>query len=181
MTGFWTKMMRDRWVGAFAASSKYVLRRVLSPLRPGYASFLELGPGDGILTRALIPRLPPDGRLVAIERNPLFAEELRREIRDPRVTILSGDAVQYVHERAQSTPHEVDVVYSSIPLSFLSPEDRERVISKASMLLQPGGVLIIFHQYSLLALPLLRKYFRTVEWHFEPRNVFPCFVMIAHP
>ena len=179
MAGFWKKMMGDRWVGAFAASSHFVTRRVLREVRSEYRNFLEYGPGDGVLTRELVGKLPQDASFFAIERNPEFVTELNREISDPRVTIERGDAVMYARNQAENFPQSVDAAFSSIPFSFLSLDDRDALIKATSKLVKSDGVFVIFHQYSLLALPFLKKYFADVSWRFEPRNVFPCFVMVA--
>ena len=51
---------------------------------------LELGPGTGAVTQALLTRGLREERLVAIERNPKMAHLLRR--RFPRAHIINGDA-----------------------------------------------------------------------------------------
>lgn len=52
---------------------------------------IEIGPGDGALTRPLRERA---GRLAAVEIDPLRAESLAREFAgDPAVRILAGDAL----------------------------------------------------------------------------------------
>ena len=53
---------------------------------------LEIGPGDGALTRPLARRA---GRVVAVEIDPLRAERLRKELGDAgHVAILTGDVMQ---------------------------------------------------------------------------------------
>lgn len=181
MRGFFRTMLRDHLVGAFAASSSYVVRRVLDQIRPGDRTFIEYGPGDGVATRAVLARLPADGRLDVVEHNAQFANTLRAAIHDSRVLIEQGDAVLFAARRAHTNPRQTDFVYSSIPLTFLSRADRDLLFAKTHTLLKPTGVFVIFHQYSLISLSQLRKYFRHVEWQFEFRNVFPCFVVIARP
>lgn len=181
MNDYFKKITRDSRVAAIAASSKYVIARVLREIGPEVSSIVEYGPGDGVLTRQLVARLPERGSVVGVERNPEFAAELREKIRDPRFVLHEGDAVAFAREHAAEAPHSIDVACSSIPLSLLSYADRDELISRTHTMLKKDGVFIVFHQYSLLVLPLLRKYFRTVDWYFEPRNVFPCFVMVARP
>lgn len=179
MKGFLKTMLHDHLVGAFAASSRYVIARVLAAFSPNTKIVIEYGPGDGVATHAVLRSLPADGTLFAIEHNHEFAESLKHAFQDSRVVIEEGDAVVWAAERGEKHPQEADAVISSIPLTFLSKEQRDSLFRNTHRVLRPGGVFVVFHQYSLLALPLLRKYFNHVEWHFEPRNVFPCFVMIA--
>src|SRR5262249_54460381 len=51
---------------------------------------LEIGPGDGALTRPLARRA---ARVVAVEIDPLRARALASELADERVAILQGDAL----------------------------------------------------------------------------------------
>ena len=51
---------------------------------------LELGPGTGAVTEALLKRGLREDRLVAIERNPNLAQLLRETF--PRAQIITGDA-----------------------------------------------------------------------------------------
>jgi phosphatidylethanolamine/phosphatidyl-N-methylethanolamine N-methyltransferase len=53
---------------------------------------LELGPGTGAVTDALLKRGLREDRLVAIENNPKLAKLLRK--RFPRAHIITGDAWQ---------------------------------------------------------------------------------------
>lgn len=178
MSGFWKKMVRDRWVGAFAPSSRFVRGRVLRALPSRLNAVVEYGPGDGTITKELVTLLEPGGSLFVIERNHSFVEDLSSQFSDPRVKIVEGDAVAFAEEKVRNG-EQVDVALSSIPLSFLSSEDRARFVKAVRASLGPGGRFIVFHQYSLLVLPLLRRHFARVRWQFEPRNFFPCFVMIA--
>ena len=54
------------------------------------AFVLELGPGTGAITQALLDRRLREDRIVAIERNPKMASVLHR--RFPRTHIITGDA-----------------------------------------------------------------------------------------
>jgi 16S rRNA (adenine1518-N6/adenine1519-N6)-dimethyltransferase len=82
---------RKRWGQHFLANSA-TAERIVSAAGVGPADIvLEIGPGDGALTRPLLRR---GARVVAVEIDPLRAEALGREFAGrPRVTILEGDAL----------------------------------------------------------------------------------------
>lgn len=46
---------------------------------------VELGPGTGGTTRALLRRMRPEATLLAIEINPRFTKLLRQSVLDPRL------------------------------------------------------------------------------------------------
>src|ERR1017187_6883057 len=100
---------------------------------------LELGPGTGAVTQALIERGLREERLVAIENNPKMARLLRR--RFPRAHIITGDAWQLdvllreCHEPIES----VGAVISSLPLLNFTPAEAGTLVEKIRAILDYGG------------------------------------------
>ncbi|MGA2788334.1 MAG: rRNA adenine N-6-methyltransferase family protein, partial [Verrucomicrobiota bacterium] len=79
--------------GAVAPSSPHLAAAMARWLPFDPESYvLELGPGTGAVTQALIERGLREDRLVAIENNPKLARLLHR--RFPRARIITGDAWQ---------------------------------------------------------------------------------------
>jgi len=172
---FATVAVRDFKVGALTVSTKYVVQAVVRALDPRHKFIVEYGAGDGILTRALLMRLPEDGRITAVERNADFYAELRR-IRDPRMQAIKGDAMTLAQDPRSFRLPLIDAAVSSIPLSFISSAQREDLIRNTHAALTAGGVFVVY-QYTPLILPLLKQYFKRVTVGFEPRNILPYFIM----
>ena len=106
---------------------------------------LELGPGTGAVTQALLAHGLREDRLVAIERNPKLALLLRQ--RFPRAQIISGDAWQLdglLHNRHEPITR-VGAVISSLPLLNFPPEEAETLAHKIRAILEPQGTWV---QYS---------------------------------
>jgi phosphatidylethanolamine/phosphatidyl-N-methylethanolamine N-methyltransferase len=100
---------------------------------------LELGPGTGAVTEALIKRGLREDRLVAIEHNPTLAKHLRK--RFPRAHIITGDAWQ-LDELLRSQPvaiPSVGAVISSLPLLNFPKEQAETLAAKIRLILDPRG------------------------------------------
>jgi phosphatidylethanolamine/phosphatidyl-N-methylethanolamine N-methyltransferase len=100
---------------------------------------LELGPGTGAVTQALIKYGLREDRLVAIERNPKLARLLRDKY--PRAQIINGDAWHLDHLlRSRREPIEsVGAVISSLPLLNFPPEEAEDLTQKIRTVLEPDG------------------------------------------
>lgn len=82
---------RRRWGQHFLASPETARRIVEAAALEPDATVLEVGPGDGALTRALADRA---GRLLAIEIDPKRAARLASALsEDPRVRIVAGNAL----------------------------------------------------------------------------------------
>jgi 16S rRNA (adenine1518-N6/adenine1519-N6)-dimethyltransferase len=83
---------RKRWGQHFLARPE-IAERIVDAARVSPDDLvLEIGPGDGALTRPLARRA---GRVVAVEIDPLRAERLRAELgEDARVAVWTGDVMQ---------------------------------------------------------------------------------------
>jgi phosphatidylethanolamine/phosphatidyl-N-methylethanolamine N-methyltransferase len=90
--------------------------------RPGFV--VELGPGTGTVTAALLERGVAPERLVAVEYVPYFADLLRR--RFPAASICQGDG--FAFEDHLPPGCEVAAVISGIPLLNFEPEKRAALI-----------------------------------------------------
>ena len=105
---------------------------------------LELGPGTGIVTEALLRRGLREEKLVAIEHNPKLARLLRK--RFPRAHIITGDAWQLDELlRNHREPIEsVGAVISSLPLLNFSEGQAESLAQKIRAVLEPQGNWVQF-------------------------------------
>jgi phosphatidylethanolamine/phosphatidyl-N-methylethanolamine N-methyltransferase len=126
--------------GSLAPSSPQLGAAMAQWLPADPESFvLELGPGTGAVTEALIKRGLREDRLVAIERNPKMARLLREKF--PRAQIIIGDAWNLDHLlRSRREPVEsVGAVISSLPLLNFPVEEAEALAQKIRSVLQPQG------------------------------------------
>jgi phosphatidylethanolamine/phosphatidyl-N-methylethanolamine N-methyltransferase len=126
--------------GSVAPSSPQLAAAMAHWLPANPDSFvLELGPGTGAVTDALIKRGLREDRLVAIERNPKMARLLREKF--PRAQIIIGDAWHLDHLlRSRREPIEsVGAVISSLPLLNFPPGEAEDLTKKIRSVLEPDG------------------------------------------
>ena len=126
--------------GSVAPSSRQLAAAMAHWLPANPDSFvLELGPGTGAVTEALIKRGLREDRLVAIERNPKMARLLREKF--PRAQIINGDAWHLDHLlRSRREPIEsVGAVISSLPLLNFPPDEAEALTQKIRAVLEPDG------------------------------------------
>ncbi|CAN1485796.1 COG3963 Phospholipid N-methyltransferase [Rhabdaerophilaceae bacterium] len=138
--------------GAVSPSSKALARRMASYVDPGLPGpIIELGPGTGPVTDALIARGIAEERLVLIEFNPEFCTLLQK--RYPRAMIIEGDAyaIENVLDGVLAEPAAACV--SSLPL-FTKPEsERVGLLDRAFPLLSPGAPFIQFTYATVSPIP----------------------------
>jgi len=166
-------------VGAISRSSRYVIKAVLDNLKgETFHKIVEYGPGDGVLTHELLKMLSPNGKMLVVEMDKNFVETLNR-INDPRLVVIEGKMEDVAKNLGEYAFDSCDLIVSSIPFSLIEKKDREDVVKNTYKSIKDGGKFIIFHQYSVLMKRPLQKYFKKMKVDFEPRNLFPCFVMTA--
>ena len=132
--------------GSLAPSSPQLAAAMAQWLPADPESYvLELGPGTGAVTEALIKRGLREDRLVAIERNPKMARLLRDKF--PQAQIIIGDAWHLDHLlRSRREPIEsVGAVISSLPLLNFPPAEADALAEKIRAILEHGGKWV---QYS---------------------------------
>lgn len=149
--------LRDpRRVGAVAPSGRALARLVTSEIAAGSAPVIELGPGTGAITRALLDRGVPERQLALIELDPQLARMLRS--RFPAARVLTIDAGQLrrvdpLEGRAAGS------VVSGLPLLSMRHREVMSVLAGVFHRLRLGGALYQF-TYGLrcpVPRPILRR------------------------
>jgi phosphatidylethanolamine/phosphatidyl-N-methylethanolamine N-methyltransferase len=133
--------------GAVAPSGVALARLMASAVDPADPlPVLELGPGTGVVTRALIERGVPPARIIALEYNPDFAALIQTRMPGVRVTV--GDAYRLDESLPQGWRGPFAAVVSSLPLLTRPEEERVTLLEDALGRMAPGRCFIQF-SYSL--------------------------------
>ena len=135
---------RPKEVGSIIPSSRFLERRIVRLARADTAKVLvELGPGTGGTTRALLRAMDPAARLLAIEVNTRFAELLRR-IDDPRLVVHHGDAAEIGTALDRYELPTPDVILSGIPFSTMAKGTGRDILQSVHDSLHPGGLFVAY-------------------------------------
>ena len=111
---------KPKEVGSIIPSSRFMEKRLVRFAEIERARVIvELGPGTGGTTKALLRHMNPDAKLLAIEINPDFAKLLERTIPDPRLLVHCGSAADIAGALEQHGLDAPDVILSGIPFSTM--------------------------------------------------------------
>jgi phosphatidylethanolamine/phosphatidyl-N-methylethanolamine N-methyltransferase len=126
-------------VSALLPSSKPMAQAMADQIPSNEGQVLELGPGTGAITQAIIARGIPASRIVAVEHDAGFAELLNE--RFPGLYVLQGDALNL--RSVLGTPRRsYTAVVSGLPLINFSMKTRHAVIEDALARVRPGGPFV---------------------------------------
>jgi phosphatidylethanolamine/phosphatidyl-N-methylethanolamine N-methyltransferase len=130
-------------MGAVTPSSKMLARTMASYVDPRVPGpVIELGPGTGPVTEALIRRGIAQDRLVLVEYSPDFCQLLRRKF--PKATIIQGDAYDLDDTLDGILAVPAAATVSSLPLFTKPMETRLALLQAAQVLMQPNAPFVQF-------------------------------------
>ena len=147
--------------------ARYVDPRSIGPI-------VELGPGTGPVTQALLERGVAEERLVLVEYDPDFCDLLARKF--PKARIIQGDAYRFFE--TDDTVAGAAAIVSSLPLFTKPEETRISLVEKALERADDDAPFIQFTYAVVSPLPLDEA---RVEAHVSPRvwlNVPPARVWV---
>lgn len=106
---------------------------------------VELGPGEGCHTRQIVRRMNAESRLILVELDEHFAAHLRKQFaRDPRVTVVQGDALHLAEILETHGASDPDYIYSGIPFTIMDKSLREKLLSNIALSMGPDTVFITY-------------------------------------
>jgi phosphatidylethanolamine/phosphatidyl-N-methylethanolamine N-methyltransferase len=164
-------------VGAVTPSGKALARTMaafVDPRVPG--PILELGPGTGPVTDAMVRRGVAQDRLILVEFNPEFCQLLKR--RFPKATIVQGDAYDLRETLSGVLEEPAAATVSSLPLFTKPMDQRLELLETAHGLMHPDAPFIQFTYAVVPPIPARSHGYRTRASNRIWRNLPPARVWV---
>ena len=158
---------RPKEVGSVIPSSRFMEARIVRLVDPASTRVMvELGPGTGGTTRAVLKAMPEDGRLLAIDTNEEFVTGLA-DLGDPRLIAQQGTAADMEGFLEQHGLPAPEAIFSGIPFSTMPREVGVKILEDAWRLLPPGGRFMAYQfrdEVYRLARAIMGEPAREREW-----------------
>lgn len=159
-------------IASIIPSSRFLERRIVIASGVSYSStVVELGPGTGGTTRAILDAMPHESKLLCIEMNPHFYE-LVSNIKDPRLKVHLGNACNLKEIISTYNLDAPNVVISGIPFSTISPAVGSQIIDAISSSLAPNGRFVAY-QFSSKVSILCKPFLGSAQTEMEVFNIPP--------
>jgi phosphatidylethanolamine/phosphatidyl-N-methylethanolamine N-methyltransferase len=159
-------------VGAILPTSGVTARRMASVITPESGlPVLELGPGTGIITKAILQKGITPENVVSIEFSTDFYQHLTKTF--PRVNFINGDAFDLEKTLGQFRDRKFDAVISAIPmLSF--PMERRIALLEDLLDRMPRGRPVMQITYGPVS-PIVARpdRYQIKHYDFVVRNIPP--------
>jgi phosphatidylethanolamine/phosphatidyl-N-methylethanolamine N-methyltransferase len=145
-------------IGSVISSSRFLEYRVVKTARIRSAkTIVELGPGTGRTTRAILKAMARHTKLLSIERNP-HLHTLVKRIEDDRLIVHHGDANGLKKILSMYGLDAPEALISGIPFSTMSFGSGSQIIEAISSVLAPGGRFVAYQvskRVAVLSRPIL--------------------------
>lgn len=165
-------------IGTLTRSSKYLCKGMIKHVNFDDANIIvELGAGDGVITKHILNNMKPDAKLLIFEVNPKFCEMLRA-IKDERLVVIEDSAEKLEIYLQQINAEKIDYIISAIPFVSLPDEVGYSIVGECYKYLKDGGSYIQVH-YSFLMKKMYDTIFGNVDVNFVPFNIPPAFVFVS--
>ena len=129
--------------GAVSPSGRFLARMMARAVDPnGTGPIVELGPGTGPITQALLKRGVDPMRLVLVEFDGAFCKLLRK--RFPKVQVVQADAYALRDSLCNVLTAPAAAVVSSLPLLNKPDAQRLALVDDAFSLMEPSGSFVQF-------------------------------------
>jgi phosphatidylethanolamine/phosphatidyl-N-methylethanolamine N-methyltransferase len=130
-------------IGAVTPSSRALARAMAAYVDPNTKGpVIELGPGTGPVTEALVAHGIDPARLILLEFDPTFCKLLRQ--RYPAATVVQGDAYSLKRVLGGHLAEPAAAVVSGLPLFTKPLKTRLKLVYEAFALMVPGAPFVQF-------------------------------------
>lgn len=160
-----------RTVGAVSASSRALAEAMVAGIptdRP--VTVVELGPGTGAFTGAIVERIAPGSKFLAIDLESTFVERIRR--RWPSVDCVCASAADLENLVNERRMNPVDHVVSGLPFASIPVAMTRAILDGIEHTLRPGGSFTTFQYLHGYFMPPGRTFRREMSerMHAAPRR-----------
>ncbi len=119
-------------------SSQRLAKKMVVGLDASVEQVIELGPGTGVFTNAILAAGVSEAALVLVELNAKFATQLQHKY--PQATVINGSAESLAHFGLG----KADRVISGLPLLSIRDVDVDAILGAAFSVMKPGAALVQF-------------------------------------
>ncbi|KQZ82813.1 SAM-dependent methyltransferase [Mesorhizobium sp. Root157] len=165
-------MHKPKAVGAIVPTSSVTARRMASviDIKSGMP-VLELGPGTGVITKAILAHGVKPEDLYSVEYSADFVHHLRSHF--PGVNVIEGDAFDLDKTLGDKRHLKFDSVISGVPLLNFPVSQRVAYLSGLLDRLSPGRPVVQLTYGPMSPIPAGRGDYTVEHFDFIIRNIPP--------
>ncbi len=163
---------KPKAVGAIIPTSSHTAKRMACVVQPESGlPVLELGPGTGVITKAILARGVKPGDLWSIEYSEDFVVHLREQF--PDVNIIQGDAFNLDATLGEHAGQTFDSIISAVPLLSFKVPQRIRYVESLLDRIPAGRPIVQITYGTMSPVPPGKGNYTVDHFDFMLRNIPP--------
>jgi phosphatidylethanolamine/phosphatidyl-N-methylethanolamine N-methyltransferase len=163
---------KPKAVGSIIPTSSIAARRMASVVNPHSGlPVLEIGPGTGVVTRAILARGVKAQNLYVVEYSPDFVSHLEEQF--PGVNVIQGDGFDLDSALGEHHGLTFDSVVSGVPLLNFPVGQRVRYVEGLLDRIPAGRPVMQLTYGPMSPVPAGRGSYRVEHYDFVLRNIPP--------
>lgn len=168
---------RPKAVGAIVPTSSVTSRRMASIIDTASGlPVLEVGPGTGVITKAILARGIRPENLTSVEYSPEFVRHLRTLY--PGVNVIEGDAFNLTDSLGDQRDTIFDCVISAVPLLNMPVERRVAYLQDILGRIPEGRPVMQITYGPLSPIPAGKGDYTLKHFDFVMRNIPPAHLWV---
>jgi phosphatidylethanolamine/phosphatidyl-N-methylethanolamine N-methyltransferase len=163
---------KPKAVGSIVPTSSTTARKMASVVNPNSGlPVLEVGPGTGVITRAILAQGVKPENLYAVEYSSDFVRHLRQLY--PGVNVIEGDAFNLDATLGDKSGLTFDSIISGVPLLNFPVAQRVAYVESLLDRIPTGRPIVQLTYGPLSPIPPGRGDYTVEHFHFVIRNIPP--------
>ena len=166
-------------VGAVLPSSKFLTKKILSfiDFKQENLTIVEYGPGTGPFTKGIVKNLKQNDRLIVVEQNKKFVDNLKSKFFNCDNVSIIHDSVTNISEILEKeNVKTVDYIVSGIPFTSLPADVTDEIMISTAKVMSDNSRFLTF-QYSTFKLRTFSNFFKIESKKFVLRNIPSAYVI----
>lgn len=161
-------------IGAVARSGKSMRRKMTAYIQPEDRYIVELGAGDGVITKDILQQMSTDAKLLSFEINEEFCKKLHA-INDDRLIVINDSAENIEMYMKQHNFHTIDIAISAIPFLVLPLDTVQKILHACKNNMREGALYLQVHYGKNLS-KLYIEIFGNLSIEFILSNIPPSYI-----
>ena len=150
-------LLNPKEIGAIKESSEGLAELITCMADLSNATnVVELGPGTSVFTRKILQKIPSTSNFFALETNPFFVSQTKKNC--PEATVYHDSASKLQEYLRKHNMDSCDCIISGLPWAAFDEESQKEFLDSITNSLRPGGEFLSFSYLHSIFLPSARRF-----------------------
>lgn len=162
-------------MGTVVRSGPAMCRKMVQNIHSETDLFIiELGAGDGVITKYILSKMAENAKLFVFEINPELCEVIS-DIQDSRMVLINDGAQNMSIHLQKHGIEKVDIIISALPFLVIPDDLTQEILQLCKSTLKSGGYFIQMHYIKSIS-KMYKSIFGNVHTSYVPLNIPPGYV-----